>query len=186
MSEKTYLKIYVNIANINEQIKTSSRAGGTAGYARVAFELAARELGAENYQHQQCRRTLIPAGRLLARQLHHSAGVATAPRERRTAMNPRAGHATSPGQKHGPTRITVPQDVPTAGPAPTRNRATVGPTRRPARRVYQLPHRRAPQGSPNAAAAHTLRPARARPAQRQPLSPTRTTELHDAPWRSQH
>ena len=119
--------------------------------------------------------------------LHHSAGAATAPRERRTTTNPRAGHATSPGQKPGPTRITVPQDVSTAGPTPIRNRATIRPTRRLARRTHQLPHRMAPQGSPNAAAAHTLRPARARPhpaATAQSDSDNRASGC--SPRRSQH
>jgi hypothetical protein len=75
----------------------------------------------------------------------------------------------------------MPQDASTAGPTLTRNRATVRPTRRPARRAHRLPHRLAPHGSPT-------QPRRTRsgrpgldPTQRRPLSPTRTTELQDAP-----
>ena len=85
-----------------------------------------------------------------------------------------------PGQKPGPTRITVPQNAFTAEPTLTRNRATVSPTRRPARRAHRLPRRLAPHGSPTPP-RHTRsgRPG-LDPAQRRPLSPTRTTELQDA------
>jgi hypothetical protein len=81
----------------------------------------------------------------LPAKLHYPAGAVTAPGTHRTTTNPRARHATSPGQKPGPTRITVLQDVYMAGPSPTRYRATVRYARRPARRTHQLPHQTASQ-----------------------------------------
>ena len=49
---------------------------------------------------------------------HHLARAVTAPGTHQSTTNPRVRHATSPSQKPGLTRTTVPQDAPTAGPTP--------------------------------------------------------------------
>ena len=85
-----------------------------------------------------------------------------------------------PGQKPGPTWVTVPQDASTAEPTLTRNRATVSLTIRPARRAHRRTRQLAPHGSPTPPRrTRSSRPG-LDPTQRRPLSPTRTTGLQDA------
>ncbi len=104
-------------------------------------------------------------------ELHHPAGAVTAPGTHRSTTNPRARHATSPGQKPGPTRITVPQDVPTAGPTP----AQIFPWSDP-RDVRLGGSTSLHTGRTPLWQAHTGR-AGHDTAQRKLLSPTRTTEI---------
>ncbi len=124
----------------------------------MAFELAARELGAENYQHQhqQCRRTLFPAGRLLARRT-------SPPHRRRHCPGDASIHYEPQGQTRHVARPEARADSDHCAPGRLHGRANTGPnlpmvrsSRRPARQIHQLPHRT------NAVAADSPGPAGAR------------------------